>query len=533
MTHDVIVIGSGVCGLYALYRLRSQGKNVLVLERNSDLGGTWYRNRYPGCRFDSESYSYSYSFSRELLQEWDWTERFSPQPENLRYLNHVADKVDLRANIQFDSRVVAATWDEQGRCWTVVLEDGRTYTAPILMTAIGLLSKPTSPAIEGIERFTGDAFHTYDWPQEGYEVAGKRVAVIGTGATGVQVIQTIADQVESLTVLQRTANWCAPLNNSPISAAEMEHIKASYDEIFERCRQTPGGFIHGPDPRRTLEVSPQEREAFWEELYASPGFGIWLGNFRDTIMDEKANALLSEFIARKVRERVGDPVVAETLIPTDHGFGSRRVPLETRYYEVYNRDNVELVDLKATPIVEATPAGLRTTEREYEFDLIVYATGFDAITGPYESMEIRGAGGRLLSDKWEAGPTTYLGVQTVGFPNFITLLGPQGGSVSSNYPRSIEEIVDWSTGLLQYMAEHDLARVEPKQKSEDEWVAHVADMATRVLLSKAKSWFTGYNSNVARKSEAPRNLIYTGGAVRFRRWLDGEIADGYPGFDFA
>lgn len=530
--HEVIVIGAGVCGVYALYRLLEQQRDVLVLERDADIGGTWYHNRYPGCRFDSESYSYSYSFSEDLLQEWDWTERFSPQPENLRYLNYVVDKFDLRSRIQFNSKVVAAAWDEDGQHWTVQLDDGREYTTRVLMTAIGLLSKPTAPKIEAIDEFAGDAFHTYFWP-EGYDVTGKRVAVVGTGATGVQVIQSIADKVADLTVFQRTANWCAPLHNSPIDAEEMAQIKQSYDEIFERCHQTPGGFIHAPDPRKALEVSAEEREAFWEELYASPGFGIWLGNFRDTIMNEEANALLSEFVAGKVRERVTHPAVAETLIPKDHGFGSRRVPMETRYYEAYNRDNVHLVDLTMTPIVTATPTGLTTTERDYEFDLIVFATGFDAITGPYESMDIRGVGGLALADKWEDGPSNYLGVQTVGFPNFVTLLGPQGGSVSSNYPRSIEEIVDWCAQLLTFMTDHGYTRIEPKQEFEDSWSEHVAEMAKRVLLSKAKSWFTGYNSNVVRKTNAPRNLIYTGGAVRFRKFLVEQAETSYSGFDFA
>jgi cation diffusion facilitator CzcD-associated flavoprotein CzcO len=527
--YDVVVIGAGVCGLYQLYRLLGFGFRVTAVEANDDLGGTWYRNRYPGCRFDSESYTYGYSFSPELLAEWDWTERFAARPETLRYLNHIAGRFGLREHIQFGCRVVSADFDERVAQWTVTLADGRVLITHVLMTAIGMLSVPTAPRIPGQDTFTGPSFHTFDWPAQGIDLSGKRVAVVGTGATGVQVISTIAGEVAELTVFQRHANWCAPLRNSAIRPDEMARIKASYDRIFARCRETPSGFLHGPDPRDTFSVPEPERRAFWEERYGQPGFALWLGNFRDTLMDKHANAELSAFMAEKIRERVHDAGIADKLIPRDHGFGTKRVPLETGYYEVYNQPNVELVDLGQTPVVAVTPHGLRTAEREFELDVIVYATGFDAITGAFDRIRITGLGGRTLASKWADGPSTCLGVQTEGFPNLFTLVGPQSGSVATNFPRGIEDIVDWATNFLCWLRERAANYVEATAAAEHEWVDHVKEMSERVLLSRSKSWFTGYNSNLDR-DDRPRYMVYTGGAVRYRRRLADEAAAGYPSF---
>src|SRR6185437_4562074 len=390
MQYDAIIIGAGISGLYQLHCLRKLGLKTHVFESGTGVGGTWYWNRYPGCRFDSESYSYGYSFSQELLDEWDWSEHFAPQPETLRYLNHVADKFDLRRDIQFRSRVAAAHYQEATRHWDVTLEDGSRHTARFLITAIGPLSAPTMPRIEGIETFLGQSCHTARWPHEPVSFEGKRVAVIGTGATGVQTIQEVAKTVGHLTVFQRTPNWCAPLHNSRIDADTMAKIKADYPNMFKRCQETFACFLHTPDPRGTFEVTPEEREAFFERLYASPGFGIWQGNFRDILTDPKANDAISDFVARKIRQRVKDPVVAEKLIPKNHGFGTRRVPLETKYYEVYNQPNVELVDIKETPIERITPNGIKTSDAEHEFDVIIYATGFDAITGSFDRIDFRG-----------------------------------------------------------------------------------------------------------------------------------------------
>src|SRR5260221_2803655 len=357
-SYDAVIIGAGMSGLYQLYRLRELGLRVRVLEAGTNVGGTWYWNRYPGARFDSESYSYGYSFSQALLAEWDWSEHFAGQPETLRYLNYVADKFDLRRDVRFESRVAAAIFEEDMRSWNVALEDGSRFRARFLITAIGPLSTPTLPRLEGRDDFKGQSFHTARWPRERVNFSGKRVAVIGTGATGVQTIQTIAAEVGHLTVFQRTPNCCAPLHNGKIDAETHAKLTAGYPEMFARCRETFACFIHTPDPRGAFEVSDEEREAFYEKLYGARGFGIWQGNFRDILIDRKANATISDFVARKIRQRVKNQAVAEKLIPTNHGFGTRRLPLETFYYEVYNPDNVERVDLTETPIEWITPAGI-------------------------------------------------------------------------------------------------------------------------------------------------------------------------------
>ena len=494
--HEVIIIGAGVSGIFQLYRLLEMGVKVTVLEAGGGPGGTWYWNRYPGCRFNSESYTYGYSFSKELLEEWNWSEHFSGQPETLRYLNHVIEKFDLRAHMQFNCHVKAGAFDEDACAWTLTLDDGRTLSTRFLVTAIGMLSAPTMPTIEGVDSFKGTSFHTYYSPQEPIDYAGKRVGVLGTGATAVQLIPEIAGKVAELTVFQRRPNWCAPLHNSPIDGAAMAEIKASYDEIFAKCHATPGGFIHGPERRKFTEVPEDERLAFWEELYDSPGFGVWLGNFRDVLVEELPNEAFTKFIADKIRGRVNDPVTAEKLIPKDHGFGTRRVPMETNYFEAYNRDNVRLIDINETPIQRITPAGIKTRTEEHEFDIIIYATGFDAITGAFDRIDFTGVDGQKLSDKWIDGPITYLGLQTAGFPNLITIAGPQGGSVATNFPRGIEEAVEWNTQLLKYMREYNYNRIEPNLDAEVEWTEHVKHTYSYSLLGNSKSWFTGYNSNV-------------------------------------
>src|SRR2546428_12365074 len=367
---DAIVIGAGVSGLYQLYRLRELGLKVRVFEAGSGVGGTWYWNRYPGARFDSESWTYGYSFSQELLDEWDWEEHFAAQPETERYLNYVADKFDLRRDIQCESRLPDAHYKEARRTWDVTLEAGRRYSARFLIPAVGVLSAATMPTIPGVATFQGQSCHTHDWPKEPVRFEGKRVAVIGTGATGVQTITEVAKTAGHLTVFQRTPQWCAPLHNATIGTEEMRRIRANYAEIFARCQETYGRFIHATHPRATHEVTPEEREAFWEKLYGEPGFGIWMGNFRDILVDREANTLISEFLARKIRQRVTDPAVAAKLIPTNHGFATRRVPLESGYVQGSNKPNVKLVDITETPIERITPTGVKTNDREYEFDII-------------------------------------------------------------------------------------------------------------------------------------------------------------------
>ena len=537
--YEVIIIGAGVAGIYQMYRLAERGVHATVLEMGSDLGGTWFWNRYPGCRFDSESYTYGYSFSDELLDEWHWQERFSGQPENLRYLNYVADKFDLRKYMQFDCTVEWAHFDDTHNMWRLHLADGRDLSSRFLLTALGLLSAPTYPRIEGVDAdgtdvFEGPSFHTYHWPAEPVEIKGKRVAVIGTGATGVQAIAAIGEQAEHLTVFQRRPNWCAPLHNSEISDEEMTGIRARYEEIFDKCARTPGGFEHEPDRRGFWNVPPEERRAMWEKLYGEPGFGIWMANFREIFFDEEANAELSAFIGDKIRERVDDPVIAEKLVPKDHGFGVQRVPLETHYYETYNRPNVNMVDLQETPITKITPTGIQTTDQHYEFDLIVYATGFDAITGAFDRIDFQGSGGLKLSDKWGDGPVTYIGLMVNGFPNLLTIAGPQSGSASTNYPRGIEIGVDWVTGILDHIWENGYTRFEANHDAERDWTNHVVEMYSMMLMRKAQGWFTGYNSNVdGHEKGTIRYLVYNGGAPKYKRRID-DIADhDYEGVSFA
>src|SRR5690348_7024839 len=458
-----------------------------VFETGGDVGGTWYWNRYPGARFDSESWTYGYSFSKELMQEWDWKEQFSPQPDTLEYLNRVADKFDLRRDMQFSSTVTAAHWDDATNQWTVTLESGQQARSRFLCTAVGILSAHTMPAIPGVETFHGPAYRPARWPHTPVDFTGKRVGIIGTGATAIQAIPEIAKQAKQLTVFQRRPNWAAPLHNSRISKAEMAAIKSRYDEIYAHCATTPMWFIHQADPRKTLEVPPDEREAFWEKLYAEPGFGIWLGNFRDTFVDEKANAALSEFIARKIRQRVTDPAVAEKLIPKDHGFGTRRVPLESGYFEAYNRDNVTLVDvINDEPIECITPRGVQTRAREYEFDILVYATGFDGVTGAFDRIDIRGAGGVQLKDAWADGPRTYLGMLAEGFPNMLMVLGPH--TARGNIPQAIEHSVEFQTELLRFMQQHHYTRVATRPEQVDAWTQVVIKAGEALLSFKVDSW---------------------------------------------
>jgi len=521
---DAIVIGAGVSGLYQLYRLRELGLRVRVFEAGSGVGGTWYWNRYPGARFDSESWTYGYSFSQELLREWNWQEHFAPQPETERYLNLVADKFDLRRHIQFESRVASAHYQEETRSWDIVLEDGRRYSTRFLLTAIGILSAPTMPNIPGVGTFKGEACHTHAWPKDGVDFAGKRVGIIGTGATAVQAIQEIAKTVGHLTVFQRTPNWCAPLHNGKIYEAEMNDIRAHYQEIFALCSTSPGCYIHAPDPRSTLEVTQEEREAFWEKLYAEPGFGIWMGNFSDMLTNREANALASDFIARKIRQRVKDPVVAEKLIPKNHGLGTRRVPLETGYYEVYNQPNVELVDINETPIERITPNGIKTSDREHEFDIIIYATGFDAITGAFDRIDIRGVDGARLKDLWQDGPQTYLGVLVEGFPNMLMVMGPHAGL--GNFTRTAEYSVEWVSGLIQFATERGLTRVEATAAGIAEWTDHVLALGEGQLMNEISSWMTGVNRNVEGKQK-PRIMRYSGGHPAYREHCDAVAVDGY------
>ena len=520
---DAIVIGAGVSGLYQLYRLKQLGISVRLYEDGSGVGGTWYWNRYPGCRFDSESETYGYSFSEELLHEWDWKEHFSGQPENERYLNYVADKFDLRPYIQFNSRVTSAVYDEKEHRWEIRINNSQRARAQFLVAAVGILSADYTPPFEGIESFKGISYHTSKWPKEQVDFTGKRVAVIGTGATAVQLIPIIAKEVGHLTVFQRTPNYCAPLRNGLVDPETQRRFKATYPEIHKRIRETPAGFTHDFDPRNALEVPREERLALYEELWAQPGFKKWLGNFHDIMTSREANEDFAEFVRNKIRARVKDPVVAEKLVPKDHPFGSKRIPLETNYYEAYNRDNVLLVDVRETPIERITPKGIKTSDAEYEFDVIIYATGFDAVSGALTRMDIRGEGGQTFKDRWADGPRTYLGLQTAGFPNFFIAVN----TAFCNYPVCAEFVCEWIADCIRYMREKGFATIAPTPQAEEAWIEHANELASRTLLSDAKSWFMG--SNIPGKKRAL--LLYANTAPAYRAKCTEVATKGYEGFE--
>ena len=520
---DVIVIGAGVTGLYSLYRFRELGFSVRAFEDASGVGGTWYWNRYPGARFDSESYTYGYSFSEELLQEWDWKELYSGQPENERYLNYVADKFDLRRDIEFNARIESAHFLEDENLWHIKTTDGRQAKGQFLITAVGLLSAHYVPDFEGLDGYQGAWCHTGRWPKEGMDLAGKRVGVIGTGATAVQLITEIAKEVGHLTVFQRTANYCAPLRNREIDDEMQAEIKAAYPEIFKKCMETPGSFVHEFDTRSALEVSPEERMERYEDLWAEPGFKKWLSNFYDVLLPGEANEDYAEFVRNKIRERVDDPAVAEMLTPKDHMFGSKRLPCESGYYEVYNQDNVLLVDVRQAPIERFTPAGLRLEDgSQFDFDVIIFATGYDAVTGSLNRIDIRGVGGESLKDKYAGGPRTYMGISSHGFPNLFTVNAASVG----NFVRAAEPLVDWVSETIRYVRDNEYARISPTLEAEDEWVRHVNEEGAKLLRTQADSWFVG--ANIPGKARALLTAPDSAPAMRARR---AEVAaNGYQGF---
>jgi cation diffusion facilitator CzcD-associated flavoprotein CzcO len=531
--YEVIVLGAGVAGIYQIKCLKDLGTRALLLEADEDLGGTWFRNRYPGARFDSESYTYGYSFSKELFNEWHWKERFSSQPENLRYLNFVTDKFDLRSYMRFNARVKSMEWSEEDRLWTIQAQNGATYLTRFVITGVGVLSVATPPKIEGMESFKGDSFHTYWWPKESVPFQDRKVGIIGTGATGIQVISEIADKVGELKVFQRRPNWSVPLNNSLISDEEMAVIRSRFDEIFETCAKSQGGFDHLPDRRGYYKVTQEERIALWDKLYdKTPGFSLLIGNFPETFFDGAANKALSDYVACRIRDRVVDPKIAEKLIPKDHGFGMQRLPLETKYFEVYNRQNVDLIDVSETPIERITETGLQTTAEHYNLDMIIYATGFNAVTGAMDRIEIKGVNGKILADKWRDVPSTYNGIFSHGFPNLLMVAGPQSVSGSTNYPRAIETGVDWVTRFLKHVFKQGHTRIEAQLDAETQWQEEVKKAHQQMPFRNSKSWFTGYNSNIKGREEgAIRYHAYWGGAPRYREFLAKSEEEGYQDID--
>jgi cyclohexanone monooxygenase len=522
---DAVVVGAGFAGLYMLHRLRALGLSTLVLERGSDVGGTWFWNRYPGARCDIESVDYSYSFSKELLEEWQWTERYAAQPEILRYLNHVADRFDLRRDIQFETSVTEARYDDAAKAWTVVTDRGQQLRARCCIMAVGNLSSVKRPDIPGLDSFEGDWYHTAEWPHDGVDFRGKRVGVIGTGSTGIQAIPQIAEQAERLHVFQRSPNYSMPARNRPLDAAELREVIRTYDERRRICQQSESAVPIAPPEMSALEVTREERRRMYEAGWTRGGINALSYAFTDFFTDERANLTAQEFAREKIREIVTDAAVAEALCPSHH-IGTKRTCVDTGYYETYNRDNVELVDVRVSPIQALTPHGLATTRAEYELDIIVFAIGFDAMTGPLLDIEITGANERALSDTWAAGPRTYLGLTTAGFPNLFMITGPGSPGVLSNMVVSIEQHVDWIADCLAYLRERGLDTIEASVEAQDAWVRHVNELAEATLYPQAASWYVG--TNIPGK---PRVFMpYVGGCGTYRRECDEIAADDYRGF---
>lgn len=523
---DAIVIGAGFSGLYMLYRLRELGLSARVYEVGEGVGGTWYWNRYPGARCDSPSVHYSYAFSPELEQEWEWTERYPCQPEILRYLNHVADRFDLRRDIQFGTRIVSACYDDLGGRWSLQTEQGEHVSARYCIAASGCLSVPNTPALPGLASFAGPVYHTGQWPHTAVDFAGQRVGVIGTGSTGIQLIPYLARQAGQLMVFQRTANYSVPAHNRPLTTAEQASVKASYRALRQSDRESAAGFTpRYPNAPSAHAVTPQVRQQRFAQAWAIGGFQV-LGVFSDLGVDLAANTYLADFVRAKIAATVHNPETARALMPHDHPIGSKRICVDTDYYETYNRENVTLVDVRASPIEEIIPTGLRTRTAEYSLDALILATGFDAMTGALFAIDIRGTGGQRLKEKWAAGPRTYLGLMTAGFPNFFHITGPGSPSVLSNMTVSIEQHVEWIADCLRYLRDQHIARIEPTAQAEETWVAHVETVANHTLFPRARSWYLG--ANIAGK---PRVFLpYAGGVGSYRITCQQIVHQGYKGF---
>ncbi|MBG9390454.1 flavin-containing monooxygenase [Caenimonas aquaedulcis] len=523
---DAVVVGAGFGGIYMLHKLLEAGMSVAGFEAGADVGGTWFWNRYPGARCDVESLEYSYSFSSKLQQAWRWPERYSSQPEILRYAAHVADELAVRPHIAFSTRVTAAVYDEAANTWTVETDTGDSCEATYLIMATGCLSTPSRPKLPGLDRFSGKTLHTGEWPHEPVDLGGLRVGVIGTGSSGIQIIPELAGKARHLHVFQRTANYCVPARNEAMDPDYEAAIKARYDELREIARASHGGVAGSLQPERSaFEMTPQEREAVLQARWDAGGIGGFTKTFNNLLRDAEVNEIASEFVRRKIREIVKDPAVAARLCPR-YMIGTKRLCAGSGYFETYNRDNVTLVDIAEHPLVEATPAGLRTDAAEYALDAIVFATGFDAMTGSLARIDIRTSSGVSLRERWQDGPRTYMGLMTAGLPNFFHITGPGSPSVLSNVILSIEQHVEWIADLLVHMRHAGMNRVEADEDAQERWVVHADEVAKQTLLYNASSWYTG--ANIPGK---PRVFMpYLGGHGNYRRRCDEVARSGYPGF---
>ena len=528
---DAVVVGAGFAGLYMLHHLRDRlGLSAVSFEAGDGVGGTWYWNRYPGARCDSESYYYSYSFSPELEQEWEWSSKYPEQPEILRYLEHVADRFDLRRDIRFGTRVTTASFDDETGHWDVRTDQGDSVRARFFVSAVGCLSAANVPDIPGLDRFQGRWCHTGRWPDGGVDFSGQRVGLIGTGSTGIQATPVIAQAAEHLWVFQRTANYSIPARNFPMTAERNKEIKDTYREIRRRCRESFAGFPYQVRWQSAMEATPEERAATFEHLWSEAGgFQFLYGSYYDLLRSQEANDTAAEFIRSKIRETVTDPVVAELLSPRDHPYGSKRPPIDTDYYQTFNRDNVTLVDLRRSPIEEITPSGIRTAEQEYPLDIIVFATGYDAMTGSILRIDVRGRHGVRLVDRWTAGPRTYLGLASAGFPNMFMVTGPGSPSVLANMPMAIEQHVEWIGRCIADLDARGAQTVEATEAAQDQWAEKVAAAVNETLFAQANSWYVGANIPGKERVFMP----YVGGFAAYEA-ICNQVADGgYEGFEFS
>jgi cyclohexanone monooxygenase len=524
---DVVIVGAGFSGLYLLHRLRGLGFTTRVFERGDGVGGTWYWNRYPGARCDVESMQYSYSFDEDLQREWHWPEKFSAQPDILAYANHVADRFDLRKGIDFNTEVKAAHFHEGARRWHVETNSGERVTAQHFVMATGCISTAQTPDIAGLSDYLGNTYHTGNWPHEKVDFTGQRIAVIGTGSSGIQSIPVLAEEAAHVTVFQRTPNYSIPSQNEPMTPDYEQSWKGDYAAKREEMRYTSHGSLKDLNDKPALSVSEEERQKTYEKRWEIGGAG-YLGSFNNLLTDQEANDTASEFVREQIRHTVKDPETAELLAPKTYPIGTKRICIDTEYFETYNRNNVDLVDISGEAIEQFMPNGLVANGTGYKFDSIVFATGFDAMTGTLFNVDIRGRSGQALKEKWYAGPRTYLGLMTEAFPNLFMITGPGSPSVKSNMIISIEQHVDMVTESILHMRDHGLDLMEPELTAEDEWVDHVQETANKTLFPRANSWYMG--ANIAGK---PRLFMpYIGGVGRYRRTCEEIVADGYRGFHF-
>ena len=527
---DVVIVGGGLAGLYSIYRFRKMGLNIRAYEAGDGVGGTWFWNRYPGCRCDVESMEYSYSFDDDLQQEWVWPERYGTQPVILEYINHVAKRFDLMRDVQLNTRITQAVFCEKKHLWTITTNNGEQITAPICIMAAGNLSTPRKPDFPGLDNFKGDWYHTGLWPKEGVDFTDKRVGVIGTGSSGVQMMPHIAAQAKHLTVFQRTANFSLPARNAPLDPEKERKHKEEYRERRLAAYNTPFGIAGYPPPDKSaLEATEEERRAIYEDKWQEGGSISYLFAYKDLLLNKDANDTASDFVRNKIRATVNDPETAELLCPDNHPIGTKRLILDSHYYEIFNQSNVKLVDVRSAPIQEITPSGIKTTESEYQLDAIAFATGFDAMTGAIKEIDVRVDGGTTIEEQWDGGPRTYLGLMVAGLPNMFMITGPQSPGVKSQMILSIEWHINWIANCLSHMRNNNHTRVAAEVEAQQQWVDHVREVAGSTLYPLANSWYMG--ANIPGKARV--FMPYVAGVEAYTKECNRVTQNGYQGFEFS